>query len=191
MSLFNKSQKANTMSKNITLKNKNKNKANQNKKTNDLIQHHHLLIRAETQTCPKKEDKDKMKSFVEKLIKDIEMAPLSHPETFYVTEPRYNEGLTAIVPIQTSHIAFHFWANPSHTILHNVLSKCLLQFDIYTCGKLTKKQIKHILHELTAYQVSHIDVTLLNRKWSLTIDKHSKWDSSDSSESWNDWIQEF
>ena len=70
MSLFNKSQ-----NKNITLKNKNKNKANQNKKTNDLIQHHHLLIRAETQTCPKKEDKDKMKSFVEKLIKDIEMAP--------------------------------------------------------------------------------------------------------------------
>ena len=166
-----------------------KNTTRKNKNENDLIQHHHLLIRAETETCPSETDKEKMKHFVHTLINDIGMVNLDDPHVYYVKNPRYNEGLTAITPIQTSHIAFHFWRNPAHSILHNVLSKCLLQFDIYTCGKLNRKQIKHVLHMLTDYKPCHTDVTLLNRKWSLSIDKHSKWDAIESSESWSDWIQ--
>jgi hypothetical protein len=160
---------------------------NKTRKNRDRIQHHHLLIRAETVLCPYEADKIKISNFVKQLISDIDMKPLDEPHVYYMSTPKYNEGLTAITPIQTSHVAFHFWNTPDPAILHTKDGKCLLQFDIYTCGKLTRKHIRHVLHTLTAYKPCHIDVTLLNRKYSLTIDKHEKW-SVGEGESWSDWI---
>jgi S-adenosylmethionine/arginine decarboxylase-like enzyme len=163
----------------------NKNKTRKNNK--NKIQHHHLLVRAETQICPHAEDKMKVEEFVRKLIHDIDMVPLDDPKIYYMSTPKYNEGLTAITPIKTSHVAFHFWNTPDPSILHTKEGTCLLQFDIYTCGKLTAKQIRHVLHTLTFYKPCHVDITLLNRKWSLSIDKHEKWDLN-GGESWSDWI---
>ena len=165
-----------------------RNKTLKNKVQDDLIQHHHLLLRIETITCPEEGDKAAMSDFVKKLISDIKMAPLDEPRVYYMKEPKFNEGLTAITPIKTSHVAFHFWKYPVAKILHNEKSKCLLQFDIYTCGKMTREQIRHVLHMLTVYKPCHADMTLLNRKWSLSIDKAAKWDCVENSESWSEWI---
>jgi S-adenosylmethionine/arginine decarboxylase-like enzyme len=153
----------------------------------DKIEHHHLLLRMETKKCPGPEDKEKAELLITHIIRDIGMNLLGKPHVYYVKVPKYNEGLTAIAPIQTSHIAFHFWKNPDPKILKNASSNCLLEFDIYTCGKLTSINIKHIMHHLTIFEPTHADITLLNRKWSLTVDNHMKWDSS-AMIPWTKWL---
>jgi S-adenosylmethionine/arginine decarboxylase-like enzyme len=95
----------------------------------------------EMETCPEYNDKHEAAKLIKNIIRDLHMRLLDKPHVYYVKVPTYNEGLTAISPIQTSHIAFHFWKNPERKILHQAESKCLLEFDIYTCGNLTIKQI--------------------------------------------------
>lgn len=151
------------------------------------IQHHHLLLRMEMRTCPEKSDKKSAELLIHRIIKDIHMKLLAKPKVYYVVHPRYNEGLTAIAPIQTSHIAFHFWKNPDPAILKSPGSRCLLEFDIYTCGALTSENIQRVLHHLTPYGPTRADVTVLNRKWSLAIDKHLHWSAEDG-EQWVNWI---
>jgi S-adenosylmethionine/arginine decarboxylase-like enzyme len=126
---------------------------------------------------------------VKRIIKDIRMKPLDSPKIYYVSRPQYNEGLTAITPIQTSHIAFHFWSNPDRKILHHPESKCLLEFDLYTCGTLTRRHIERVLHHLTQFGPTHMNLTLLNRNLSLTIDQQVTWNKSEKG--WADWIQQF
>lgn len=151
------------------------NRRNRTVKNSDRIEHHHLLIRMETQKCPGEKDKEFVGELVQKIIKDIGMKELDEPKIYYVKHPLYNEGLTAIVPIQTSHIAFHFWTRPPMNIMHSAQSKCLLEFDIYTCGKLSKKSIHRVLEILSIYEPTSIDIDVLNRKYSLKIDHQYRW----------------
>ena len=162
-----------------------------NKNTRKLkkIQHHHLLLRVETKTCPQHNEKHVARAMVSNIIKDIRMKPLDTPKIYYVKLPRYNEGLTAITPIQTSHIAFHFWNRPECSILHHKDSHCLLEFDLYTCGTMTSRHIQRILHHLSQFHPTHINATLLNRNRSLTIEKQRTWDITQGP--WTDWVRRF
>ena len=158
-------------------------------KKKPVIEHHHLLLRLETEKCPGVDDITAMKGLLSKIIGEIGMKPLDEPRVFYVSRPKYNEGMTGIIPIQTSHIAFHFWTAPEASVLINPKSKCLLQMDLYTCGKLTKRQVGIILHHLTQFQPTHAEITKLNRKYGLSIDRHTHWGrNGDSSLSWPAWI---
>ena len=85
---------------------------------------------------------------VQNLIADIGMNPLSDAKTFFVNKPEYNKGLSAIGPIQTSHVALHFWTKPDPNILHTKHATGLLQMDIYTCGSLDFKKINTVLRSL-------------------------------------------
>lgn len=152
-----------------------RNKYNKTVKNSDRIEHHHLLIRMETRKCPSEKDKKFVGELVKKIIKDIGMKELDEPKIYYVKHPFYNEGLTAIVPIQTSHIAFHFWTRPPLNIMHSKDSQCLLEFDIYTCGKLSKKSIHNVLEILNIYEPTSIDIDVLNRKYSLRIEHQYRW----------------
>jgi len=152
------------------------------------IEHHHLLLRMETKRCPLQDDKEEAKQLVHDIIRDIGMHLLGEARVFYVELPRYNEGLTALAPIQTSHIAFHFWKSPDKDILQNSESQCLLQFDLYTCGKLSLGQIQKILRHLTHYHPTHVNATILNRNLSLTVENQIVWDGVESS--WSDWVSE-
>jgi S-adenosylmethionine/arginine decarboxylase-like enzyme len=158
------------------------------KKTPNKIQHHHLLLRMETKRCPGEEDKQKAKELVDHIIHDISMKPLGETRVFYVKNPAYNEGLTALCPIQTSHIAFHFWKNPDHNIFQNKESNCLLEFDLYTCGSLSTAQMSKILHHLTVFGPTHVNATLLNRNRTLTVEKQMIWDGDLYGSSWADWV---
>jgi len=153
------------------------------------IEHHHLLVRFETTTCPSKADMEGVKKKLNHLIYDLSMNFLGEPRAFYVSEPKWNEGLTAVAPIQTSHIAFHFWKSPPHWILHHPKSKCLLQMDIYTCGTFTPHKIARVLEEFSTYKPTHVDLTLLNRQMTLYIDRQRKWDAR-SPKLWSDWLAE-
>ena len=152
------------------------------------IQHHHLLLRCELESCPSREEKDRAIVLIQEIIRDIDMELLATPHVYYVSTPKYNEGLTAIAPIQTSHIAFHFWSRPDAKILHSAKARALLQFDVYTCGSLSIGQVRRILHHLTQFVPYHVDITLLNRNTGLNIEKRMEWDSAEG-ERWEDWLE--
>jgi S-adenosylmethionine/arginine decarboxylase-like enzyme len=65
-------------------------------------------------------------TFLKDLVERIDMKIIQGPFASYVDKPG-NRGLTAIVMIETSHIAFHIWDEEDPS---------LLQFDLYTCGEL-------------------------------------------------------
>lgn len=152
------------------------------------IQHHHLLLRMEIQHKPKKEDKEKLEELVKRIIQDIHMKRLAEPQVYIVEYPRDNEGMSVIAPIQTSHIALHFWTRPDQAILHTKHSKCLLELDIYTCGSLTLKNVASVLHHLTQFKPLYVDITILNRNIGLTIERHMHWNSEKTEMTWPKWL---
>ena len=169
-------------------KNTRKNNKYNNTKKSKKIEHHHMLLRLELESCPYKDDKEHVEHMITQIIKDINMKNLAAPKVYYMEHPRYNEGLTAIAPIETSHIAFHFWVRPDPRILHTSNSNCLLQFDIYTCNSLSQKNVASVLHHLTQYKPTYADVTILNRNWGLSVDRHLHWNSEKNNLSWAQWL---
>ena len=153
------------------------------------VEHHHCLFRIETETCPSKEDAEHMKHVLEEIVTDIGMKRLGDVHVYYVSEPAYNEGLTAITTIETSHLAMHFWSRPKRQILHSKKSRCLLQADIYTCGTLTPPKIAASLHHFTQFNPTYAEITLLNRNYGLTVDRHTHWQIDNTAkETWAEWL---
>ncbi len=141
----------------------------------------------ELRTCPGPNDKGAAAEMIHRIATDINMQPLDTPRVYYMKHPEFNEGLTAIMPIQTSHIAFHFWNRPNPKILKSRNGKCLLEFDIYTCGSLSFQQIQKVLHHLSVFEPTRVDATVINRKISLAIDHHMHW-SEETGEEWSVWV---
>ena len=167
---------------------KNHNKKSITKQNNVL--HHHLLIRLELETCPERNDVEYMEHFLKTLVDKIKMKPLSKPQIFYVDTPiKEYVGLSGIIPIQTSHVSCHFWKYPRKSLLHNKSSKCLLQFDLYTCGTLSESKIKTILSMFNEFKPTHCNLTLINRSKGMNIDKLTKWDAQDYN--WQKFITDF
>ena len=165
-----------------------KNKTRKQNRPSSKVQHHHLLLRMELETCPGENDKEKVSKMIDTIIKDINMKSLASPHVYYMKYPRFNEGLTGIAPIETSHIAFHFWNRPDPRFLHTGNSNCLLEFDIYTCGTLSTRNIGKVLHHLTCYRPAYADVTLIDRSKGLTIDRHMHWNSEEG-QTWVSWLK--
>jgi hypothetical protein len=90
------------------------------------VQHKHLLINAQI-TNPLDTYQEAI-DFLDDLVESIGMKKLMGPLAEYVKTPG-NQGVTAIVGIETSHIAFHIWDE-------NMPAR--LQFDLYTCGPLDR-----------------------------------------------------
>lgn len=65
-------------------------------------------------------------AWLEQLVSKIGMKIVQGPYSSYVDVPG-NRGITAMVMIETSHIAFHIWDEQD---------PALLQFDLYTCSTL-------------------------------------------------------
>jgi S-adenosylmethionine/arginine decarboxylase-like enzyme len=88
------------------------------------IEHKHILLNARVNnSLANPEDAI---SFLEDLVDRVGMKILMGPYATYVEAPG-NRGTTAIVGIETSHIAFHIWDEEQ---------PARLQFDLYTCGSL-------------------------------------------------------
>jgi len=102
-------------------------------------------------------------------------------------KPDNNRGMTCIAPIQTSHIAFHFWENPDPGILTNSTSRCLLEFDVYTCGTMTPKQVRSVLKLLDYFDPTNAEIDLLNRRNGLKLEHHFHWDNT-KSKTWEEWL---
>ena len=100
-----------------------------------MIFHKHLLVNAKV-TNPITSEDDAI-TFLRDLVKRINMNILQGPFASYVNKEG-NRGLTAIVMIETSHIAFHIWDEEDPGTL---------QFDLYTCGQLDVNEVLKTLTE--------------------------------------------
>lgn len=115
-----------------------------------MIYHKHLLINAKVHNPMNTEEEGI--DFLTKLVNDIDMKIIKGPFASYVDKAG-NKGLTAIVMIETSHIAFHIW---------DEMDPSLVQFDLYTCGKLDLDKVLTIFRN--TFDVSSIDYVLFDRE---------------------------
>jgi S-adenosylmethionine/arginine decarboxylase-like enzyme len=69
--------------------------------------------------------------WLKKIVEIINMKIVNGPFVSYVDTPG-NRGTTAMVMIETSHIAFHVWDEKD---------PALVQFDLYTCSELNTEVV--------------------------------------------------
>jgi len=86
--------------------------------------HNQLLVNGYSDNPPV--DETFISKWMENLVEEIGMKIIKGPFTAYVTKEG-NRGLTAIVMIETSHIALHVW---------DETDPGMIQFDLYTCSTL-------------------------------------------------------
>jgi len=114
------------------------------------LYHKHLLVNARVKNPINSEEEGI--SFLTRLVEAIDMKIIKGPFASYVDKPG-NKGLTAIVMIETSHIAFHIWDEEDPG---------LIQFDLYTCGKLDLEAVIAMFY--TTFNVVDIDYVLFDRE---------------------------
>jgi S-adenosylmethionine/arginine decarboxylase-like enzyme len=121
-----------------------------------MLFHKHLLINARVNNPMASEDE--AIAFLSTLVEKIDMKIIKGPFASYV-DKEGNRGLTAIVMIETSHIAFHIWdeVDPGH-----------IQFDLYTCGELDLSKVLLIFGEY--FDVKTMDYVLFDRENGFVVE---------------------
>ena len=97
--------------------------------------HNQLMVNGKTYSPFRNEDG--IKNWLTELVEAIGMKIVMGPHAFYVSKEG-NQGLTAFVGIETSHIAIHIWDEPN---------PALIQFDLYTCSTLPVDLVLENLEE--------------------------------------------
>jgi len=115
-----------------------------------MIYHKHLLVNAKVANPMNTEEQGIY--FLKFLVDQINMKIIKGPFASYVDKPG-NKGLTAIVMIETSHIAFHIWDEQDPS---------LIQFDLYTCGKLNLPEVLAVFGE--TFDVKSMEYQLFDRE---------------------------
>lgn len=118
-----------------------------------MLVHKHLIIRAEINNPPR--DPDWVINWLKELTGKIGMKICMGPISAYVDVPG-NRGVTAVVVIETSHMAIHVWDEGSPS---------LIQMDVYTCGKL---DTDIIFKELEQFEPVKLEYKYLDREHGLT-----------------------
>lgn len=124
------------------------------------LYHKHLLVNAKVKNPLNTEEEGI--GFLTRLVDNINMKIIKGPFASYVDKPG-NRGLTAIVMIETSHIAFHIWDEEDPS---------LIQFDLYTCGTLNLNTVIALFHE--TFNVIDIDYVLFDRENGFVQEASSK-----------------
>mgnify|MGYP000925057501 CR=1 FL=1 len=118
-----------------------------------MLVHKHLIVRADIDHSPT--DRTWAERWLKQLVEKIGMKVCAGPISEYVDMPG-NRGMTAVVIIETSHIAVHFWDEPSPN---------LMQFDLYSCGEL---DVAMVLRELETCGLRKVEYKFLDREHGLT-----------------------
>ena len=119
-----------------------------------IVEHKHVIIRAEVNSPPGKDDTEMMKDWVIDLVDSIGMKLLSGPHVEYVDVPG-NVGMTTVSIIETSHIAIHTWEEPD---------PALMQIDVYTCGPL---DLDVVWEKLETFEPIRVYYKFLDREFTL------------------------
>lgn len=122
-----------------------------------MILHKHLLVNAKVRN-PMQSEQEAI-DFLTKLVNAIDMKIIKGPFASYVDKDG-NKGVTAIVMIETSHIAFHVWDEKDPG---------LLQFDLYTCGQLVVPVVFDMLKE--AFDIVELEYELFDRADGFVVEE--------------------
>lgn len=126
--------------------------------TNKVLEHKHLIVRAELK-CPP-QDPNYISKWLEALVSRIGMKILMGPYSVY-SDMVGNQGLTAAVIIETSHIALHIW---------DECEPGLMQLDVYTCSTLN---IEDVFDHIKEFEPTKVEYKFIDRENTLTLIKHS------------------
>ena len=125
--------------------------------------HNHVLINGYTLLPPT--DEKQTIVWMQQLVDSIGMKTIQGPFASYVIKEG-NRGLTAVVMIETSHIAMHVW---------DETDPGFMQFDLYTCSTLpVEKVIKNLEDHFGLFNHS---VLVLERSDGFKIIPEEKWDT--------------
>ena len=122
--------------------------------TNKVLEHKHLIVRAELK-CPPK-DPVYISKWLEALVSRIGMKILMGPYSVY-SNMVGNQGLTAAVIIETSHIVLHVW---------DECDPGLMQLDVYTCSTLN---IEDVFDHIKEFEPTKVEFKFIDRENSLTL----------------------
>ena len=125
-----------------------------------MIYHKHLLVNAKVNNAVKSEAQGI--EFLRDLVERIDMKIIQGPFASYVNKEG-NRGLTGIVMIETSHIAFHIW---------DEVRPGLVQFDLYTCGELNLDKVLGIFKE--TFEVASLEYVLFDRENGFVVEKQGQ-----------------
>ena len=125
-----------------------------------MLYHKHLLVNAKV-TNPINTEQQGI-DFLTNLVNQIDMKIIKGPFASYV-DKEGNKGLTAIVMIETSHIAFHIW---------DEVDPGLIQFDLYTCGQLELDKVISIFKE--TFNVVEFDYVLFDREHGFVVEQSGR-----------------
>jgi S-adenosylmethionine/arginine decarboxylase-like enzyme len=125
-----------------------------------LLQHKHIIIRAEVEAPPF--DTTQIELWLKQLVNDLGMKIMMGPISGY-SPIVGNRGLTAAVVIETSHIVLHAWDEDD---------PAMLQLDVYTCSHLDKNVV---LDAIEQFKPVHVDYKILDResKFITLVEKSS------------------
>lgn len=121
-----------------------------------MLYHKHLLVNAKVKNPINTEEQGI--EFLKDLVNQIDMKIIKGPFASYVDKDG-NKGLTAIVMIETSHIAFHIW---------DEVDPGLIQFDLYTCGQLDLDKVMSIFK--STFDVQSLDYVLFDREHGFKVE---------------------
>ena len=125
--------------------------------------HNHVLINGYTLLPPT--DEKQTIAWMQQLVDSIGMKTIQGPFASYVTKEG-NRGLTAVVMIETSHIAMHVW---------DETDPGFMQFDLYTCSTLpVEKVIKNLEDHFGLFNHS---VLVLERSEGFKVIPEERWET--------------
>lgn len=122
-----------------------------------MIEHKHLIVRAEVANPPIKERLDVLEDWLKSLVEGLGMKILAGPYTAYA-DMEGNRGATGVCIIETSHIVIHVWDEDT---------PALVQLDVYTCGKLNLDFIRKHFRKFDPIKFEYI---VLDRKYNLDLE---------------------
>jgi S-adenosylmethionine/arginine decarboxylase-like enzyme len=123
--------------------------------------HNHVLINGYSLLPPTNEKQTI--AWMQELVDSIGMKTIQGPFASYVTKEG-NRGLTALVMIETSHIAMHVW---------DETDPAFMQFDLYTCSTLPVEQVIKNLED--HFGLFNHSVLVLERSEGFKIVPEDKW----------------
>lgn len=111
-----------------------------------------MIVRAECKSPP---SEFYLKDWLVQLVDKLDMKVLAGPISGCVRDMPGNNGPTAAVIIETSHMACHVWTDDD---------PALIQLDVYTCGKLDKEVV---LRHLESFQPVKVETLVFDREYTL------------------------
>ena len=122
-----------------------------------ILEHKHLLVRAEVDNCPSKGELGYVLTWMNELIAKIDMKLMQGPHISYIDQ-QGNRGITCMALIETSHIVLHIWDEQEPG---------LFQLDVYSCKLFDLDIVISSLKE--SFNITKLQYKFLDRKSDLVL----------------------